>query len=799
MAPYLNGGLFAENELDRGYPFTITDERFSQIFAFLQGYNFTIAEDSPLDQEVAVDPEMIGKVYESLVNVSTEINERGEAGIFYTPRVEIDLMCRLALVDYLANQLGQEYKSFLYDAVFALEPHEKTSADDAFTVIGLWQQLHNSLQSIRVVDPACGSGSFLVAMLYVLDDLQHRVNQHLYIHENSYTRKKRIIGQSLYGVDVMEWAVHVAELRLWLTLIVDADTSPDADTATMEQRHAREDPLLPHLSFKVRCGDSLVQEVGGINLGRMETTLGLPPGLKNRLNKLKSDKQDYYQNYASRHPKSKQALEQDEFQLFRDILQHRIHAKQEEQKKHLRTIEVLEGERSLLNGEPIKTKKAESEIALLKRLIAEKELERKQYQQALESLKSPKNVPFVWVIAFAEVFGEEKDRGFDIVIGNPPYVRQEQIFDPRLPRNIATTKESKQLYKTKLARSVYQAFPDFFRYNDLKDAATHKIDLKSDLYIYFYLYGLKLLNPKGTFCFITSNSWLDVGYGADLQEFLLKYCHIKMILDNQVRRSFATADINTVISLFSAPSEKSGEEELNHIARFVMFKVTFEHILSADIFRKIEQTQERSATPEYRIYPINQKALLEEGLKLPEESVNEVTLSESTEKVAASPLVKEAQATYMSNKWGGKYLRAPDIYWTILDKGKDKLVRLGDIAEVRFGIKTGANEFFYIDEAKAKHWHLEEELLRPAIKSPREFKSILINPHILKSKLFLCHETEEQLKGTAALKYIEWGKSQGFDQRPSCRHFMLLMDVTLAITSTKLLFLLHQYYHCVHR
>jgi hypothetical protein len=91
LAPYLNGGLFQENDLDRKTRFTISDRRFEQIFTFLERYNFTIAEDSPLDQEVAVDPEMIGKVYESLVNVSTELDTRGDAGIFYTPRTEIDL------------------------------------------------------------------------------------------------------------------------------------------------------------------------------------------------------------------------------------------------------------------------------------------------------------------------------------------------------------------------------------------------------------------------------------------------------------------------------------------------------------------------------------------------------------------------------------------------------------------------------------------------------------------------------------------------------------------------------------
>ena len=85
LAPYLNGGLFTENVLDGEHDFQISDQRFEGIFDFLENYNFTIAEDSPLDQEVAVDPEMIGKVYESLVNVSDEEDEQGDAGIFYTP------------------------------------------------------------------------------------------------------------------------------------------------------------------------------------------------------------------------------------------------------------------------------------------------------------------------------------------------------------------------------------------------------------------------------------------------------------------------------------------------------------------------------------------------------------------------------------------------------------------------------------------------------------------------------------------------------------------------------------------
>src|SRR5579859_2246919 len=213
--PYLNGGLFTKNDLDREHTFTITDGRFQQVFDFLQGYNFTIAEDSPLDQEVSVDPEMIGKVYESLVNVSDGVDERSDAGVFYTPRAEIDLMCRLTLVDYLTNALGQEHKLLLYNVVFALEIEDKQAADTALQAAHLWQAIYDQLHDVTVVDPACGSGSFLVGMLYVLDDLQQRASVVLETQDDAnedpaYERKKRIIGRNLYGVDVKEWAIHVA-------------------------------------------------------------------------------------------------------------------------------------------------------------------------------------------------------------------------------------------------------------------------------------------------------------------------------------------------------------------------------------------------------------------------------------------------------------------------------------------------------------------------------------------------------------------------------------------------------------
>ncbi len=794
QAPYLNGGLFRKNELDTYGGFTVSDERFAQIFGFFERYNFTISEDSPLDHEVAVDPEMIGKVYESLVNVSTEIDERegerGDAGIFYTPRVELDLMCRLSLVDYLTNHLGDSHKPLLYDAVFALEPEDKEHADVALTRANLWRPLAQLLQDITVVDPACGSGAFLVGMLAVLDDLLERAETHVVglaysdERERSYRRKKQIIGNSLYGVDVMEWAIHIAELRLWLALIIDLPL-------TSAELHVRHEPLLPYFTFKLCRGDSLVQEVGGINFDYRSAMRDLSPQLKKRVTELKKQKLAFYNNDQERELHTKEDVRREEKKLFTDILQaHLKTAEDKVRELELRIAGRTERQLSLgLEGMEVEqTKQLPLELLMLEENKEQWEKQREQLKTALVQVRSAPISPFVWHISFVEVFANGK---FDIVIGNPPYVRQELIADPFLPEAERSKDEHKREYKKKLMRAIYAAFPKFFGYDINQSTASelvvrNKLDGKSDLYIYFYLFGLSLLNENGAFSFITSNSWLDVGYGAKLQEFLLKHCHIKFIIDNELRRTFATASVNTVITLFSAP-EESNEWGLTRTARFVMFREPFEQLLSSAVFRELESKDERTARPAYRVYPISQQALLKDGSTQPEpeeeqseskpparrgrnsamKEVREVNIA-AVPPITNGRLLHEHEPPYKSNKWGGKYLRAPDIYWTILEKGKGKLVRLGDIAEVRFGIKTGANEFFYLDAAAIRQWGIEPEFLRPVIQTPRECKGFIVNPLDLKQQIFICQEDKENLRGKNALEYIKWGESKRFHNRPSC-------------------------------
>ncbi|MDW8309795.1 MAG: hypothetical protein RMK20_10520, partial [Verrucomicrobiales bacterium] len=264
---------------------------------------------------------------------------------------------------------------------------------------------------------------------------------------------------------------------------------------------------------------------------------------------------------------------------------------------------------------------------------------------------------------------------------------------------------------------------------------------------------------------------------------------------------FAQADVNTIIALLAPPDERwdfggptstsatrlgaggtapstasapggsgstpteivgaGGTAPSTRLARFVMFKVPFEDVLDADTFKALEAAAERQSTDRWRICVRPQRDLLEEGLARDED--------EETDTAAKFKTVHIKTARYEANKWGGKYLRAPEIFFTILEKGKGKLVRLGDIAEVRRGFTTGANEFFYLDDETIRHWGIEPEFLKPVIKSPRECRSIVIKPEDLRYKIFMCHKDKSELKGTAALEYIKWGESQKFHLRPTCR------------------------------
>ncbi len=634
MAPYLNGGLFKENELDQKIYVQLKDELFEQIFNFLNKYNFTIREDLPLEVEVAVDPEMLGYVYESLANVAEEIYDRQDLGIFYTPRVEVDFMCRRSLVEYLHANIPDVEKDIWYHLLF---DENKTAAEKYLTANNLWGTLEEKLDALRVIDPACGSGAFLVGMLLVLTELYRLVYRHLPGREiDVFNLKKRIIQNSLYGVDVMPWAVHSTELRLWLQLVVESE---------MELGELKKNPLLPNFNLKLRVGDSLVQELGGVDL-RVRGK-DMPSEIKGRLTKLAREKEKFYLNDSTCKFKNPQAMLEEEVRIYRDFIRQRI-SQLGQWEKHGTQPSMFETD----NGSNGNKRNRQLEQ---QKQNAQKEIA--QLKDILQKLSNPANKPFVWDIDFAEIFGEKG--GFDIVIGNPPYVRQEKIAPPNRTADEVTLKDRRD-YKEKLQKSLLTIYP-FWR----------KISGRSDYYIYFYFHGLNLLNPRGTFCFITSNSWLDVDYGKDLQEFLLKYVPMHAIYDNHAKRSFKHADVNTVIVLFGAPVVRDSISAagrnwpaLHHTVKFVAFKKAFQEVITTSNLLAIDKATELVKKEEFRVFPITQEELLEEGWEYPEKQTDSALLIKGAKKK------KFGEGKYVGNKWGGKYLRAPEIFFTILEKVK---------------------------------------------------------------------------------------------------------------------------------
>ena len=233
IVPFLNGGLFDRNELDLK-EVHVDDELISGIVGnegLFSQYNFTVTEATPLDTEVAVDPEMLGKIFEETVN------ERHSNGAYYTPRPVVSFMCREALKGYIANKaiagMGRDKITGLVDG----RSPEVITPQQALDVA-------NAVAEIKVVDPACGSGAFLLGMLQeiiILNDTLFRAGK---TPESLYHQKLDIITNNIYGADIDRLAVSTAMLRLWLSLAVDyeGDDIPEP---------------LPNLDMKLVIGDSI--------------------------------------------------------------------------------------------------------------------------------------------------------------------------------------------------------------------------------------------------------------------------------------------------------------------------------------------------------------------------------------------------------------------------------------------------------------------------------------------------------------------------------------------------------------
>ena len=444
--PFLNGGLF---EPICGYNWQETDifignETFALIFDTFDLYNFTVREDEPLEKEVAVDPEMLGKVFENLL----EVKDRKSKGAFYTPREIVHYMCQESLINYLdtgvntrkedvapqkqiqrklfgtpePEQLAiatvkhheviprEDIECFIHHGEFAIE-HDKTVEEKGRETrdykyhlpesIRLNARLiDNALANIKICDIAIGSGAFPVGMLHEI--VTARETMTAYIGKSSertrYVFKRHAIHESIYGVDIDPSAVDIAKLRLWLSLVVDED-----DFETIKP--------LPNLDYKIVCGNSL---------------LGV--------------------------------------------------------------------ERNLLNDHLFK------ELETLKRLFFDETNPRKKREEKEKIDRLIKQITnndehFDFEIYFSEVFHQKG--GFDIVIGNPPYVRA----------------ESGELHLT-LRRQIEASR----RYETLWE--------RWDLYIPFIERGYKVLNSGGVTTMIVSDAYCHSKYAQKSQNWFLKNSRI---------------------------------------------------------------------------------------------------------------------------------------------------------------------------------------------------------------------------------------------------------------------------------
>ena len=228
--PFLNGGLFAERKPPG---VTVPDEAVRPVIRELFArFNFTVMESTPYDVEVAVDPEMLGKVFEELVN------ERNKSGAYYTPRTVVSYMCREALKGYVATECPVLPENVVAAFVDAHDTAGLPVAEAASIAL--------ALERAAIVDPACGSGAYLLGMMQELVDMHLALYRAGVTPKSLYELKLRIIERNLYGVDIDDFAVNIAMLRLWLSLAIDYEGE------------VKDIPQLPNLDFKIERGDSLL-------------------------------------------------------------------------------------------------------------------------------------------------------------------------------------------------------------------------------------------------------------------------------------------------------------------------------------------------------------------------------------------------------------------------------------------------------------------------------------------------------------------------------------------------------------
>lgn len=456
--PFLNGGLFEEEQEPKEHrDIVFPTYLFEELFRFFSSYNFTIYENSPQDHTIAVDPEMLGHIFENL------LEDNKDKGAFYTPKEIVQYMTQESLIQYLYTSLPKVDKSKIEQLV---RDHNIEIFGNEIETI---KQIDKAIDEVKICDPAIGSGAFPMGLLQEIFSIKALI-QYQFGFEvwSAATVKENIIQNSIYGVDVEIGAVDIARLRFWLSLVVDED---------------RPKPL-PNLDYKIMQGDSLISKLNHVpikidwnlkkNVGKVDEYV---QNLKSSLSDLIKVQKKYFSVQTNKDVLKKQIREKT-----LDILYNQIYFNRTQYLENNPLVpEAIFG---LRPSEVKKNEEIKKQKNIFDQLLLDIDLLRKNENQTLDF--------FDWEICFPEVLNEQiADKiGFDIVIGNPPYV------------------EAKKL------KPISQELKNFEVYSGT-----------ADLSIYFVDLGLKLCKDKANLAYITTNKFFTTGYGEKLRS---------LILDNQI-------------------------------------------------------------------------------------------------------------------------------------------------------------------------------------------------------------------------------------------------------------------------
>ena len=516
--PFLNGGLFEplDNYQWQIAKFNINNEIFSNneetgILDFFDRYNFTMNEEEPLEKDVAVDPEMLGKIFENLLDVK----DRKSKGAFYTPREIVHYMCQESIANFLVNKVGVDYneiKEFIQYGEMIRDIDLKEATNDSYlvgkTVFKNIVKIDNALEHIKIADPAVGSGAFPLGILNEIVKIRDILTSYMLIYnrlglfgkkykEEQITDYKRSIYQlkwntiknSIYAVDIENSAVDITKLRLWLSIVVDQTDDPEP---------------LPNLNCKIMQGNSLIDEYAGIKLID-----------KKFIDELK-DRENVTFNDGGKVKSGRKMI---------DVASNQIQFGDGQKKAQIDDLINLKQE---LYGE----NDPERKKVLLERIsIARNELLKLNFigtnkeKELLEIDKSHNKPYFAWMLEFIEVFIEND--GFDIVIGNPPYLGIQGI--------IKTSPQCEKIYKN----NFYSATGYY------------------DLYVLFVENGIKkMINNKGILNFIMPHSWIVAEFGKGLRKMILNNYHFKKFITFGAYKVF-NASTYTSLVWFDKNTEKA--------------------------------------------------------------------------------------------------------------------------------------------------------------------------------------------------------------------------------------------------